>query len=105
MVELVLKWFITLLVTLSKVMFGCRQAVLVAGDGSVIFRHSILVCPFSWHLANPHFSFIIALTVTVDGEPQSYNTLASTCCVMPRFFGRVFCRGFEGVIRFDLAAK
>lgn len=105
MIKLVLiKWSITLSPVLSKWMFGCSQTV--AGDGSVIFQALNLDVSFyagTW--ANPHFSFIIASTVTLHGEPQSYNTSPTTCCVMPSCFGRVFCGGFEGAIRFDLAAK
>lgn len=76
-----------------------------SGDGSVISRHLILVCPFSLAFSKPTFSFIIALTVTVDGEPQTCNTSPSTCWVMPRVVRRAFCGAFEGTIRFDLPAS
>lgn len=58
---------------------------------------------------NPRISFITPLTVTVivtvNDKAQWYNTSPPTCRVSPYFFGRAFCGGFEGAIRFDLAAK
>lgn len=45
------------------------------------------------------------MIVTADDKAQSYNTSPTTCCVLPYFFGRAFCGGFEGAIRFDLPSK
>lgn len=92
MMDLVmLKWYVIHSPELLKLIRGCTEVVLMA----VIVRPIILA--FS---KSTLYSFNC-----LCGWQQSYNTSATTCCVMPHFFGRPFYGGFEGAIGFNLAAK
>ncbi len=88
MMEIVkLKWAINLSLALSKWMSGCTQAVLVAGDGSVILRHLILVCPFMLAFSKLTFFFYYSFSChcwwwTTVVQYLTYNMLCHAALLL-----------------------